>query len=378
MAGRSRRPVRPVLAGLGPVISDERDIAAKATGPALWLLDRAGAAGGVALTQTHALSRGLVREAAERWPGWWDAELFGPPHREADVRVLGELHAGLRRLRLVRRRGRRLHTTQRGLALAEQPGELLRVVAGDLGAGDPFAGAVAFEVVAELREHPHASHEQLTARALLRVHREGWAGPNGERPDEHGVSWTVSDVLSRGEAYGLVERHPDPSAHSLRSRGVALSSAGHLVFGAGPRDSRIMTVLIFDAQMLNVPGVSARVAVGAEQHLTALHDAIQEAFGWEDDHLYSFWLDNAFWGDRDSEITSPVVPDEAPRTADLPIAELDLQPGRQIAYVFDFGDEWRVRLTLQAVEPGDDGRYPRVLERTGQAPPQYASLDDED
>ena len=150
------------------------------------------------------------------------------------------------------------------------------------------------------------------------------------------------------------------------------------MFGAGPQDSRSMTVLIFDAQLLNVPGVSARVAVGAEQHLTALHDAIQEAFGWEDDHLYSFWLDNTFWGDSGSEITSPLVPDEAPRTADLPIAELDLQPGRQIAYVFDFGDEWRVRLTLQATEPGDGGRYPRVVERTGQAPPQYPAHDDED
>lgn len=139
-----------------------------------------------------------------------------------------------------------------------------------------------------------------------------------------------------------------------------------------------MTVLIFEAQLLNVRGVSARLAVGSEQHLTMLHDAIQEAFGWEDDHLYSFWLDNKFWGDRDSEITSPIVPDEAPRTADLPISELDLQPGRQIAYLFDFGDEWRVRLTLERVEPGDGGRYPRVIERTGQAPPQYPPLDDED
>ncbi len=360
------------------MISTERDTADTAAGPALWLLAQAGTPGGAALTQTHALSRGLVREAVERWPGWWDAELFGPPHREADLRVLGALHAGLRRLRLVRRRGRRLQTTQRGLALAEQPWELLRVLAGDLGAGDPFTETVAFEVVGELREQPHASHEQLTTRALRRVHREGWSGPGGERPDEREVSWTVGDVLCRGEAYGLIERHPDPSAHRLRSHELALTPAGRLVYGAGSQDSRAMTVLIFDAQLLDAPGVSARVAVGSEQYLTALHEAIQEAFGWLDDHIYSFWLDNTFWGDPGSEITSPAVPDEAPRTADLPIAELDLQPGRQIAYLFDFGDEWRVHLTLQAAEPGDGGRYPRVLERTGQAPPQYPALDDND
>jgi hypothetical protein len=46
--------------------------------------------------------------------------------------------------------------------------------------------------------------------------------------------------------------------------------------------------------------------------------------------------------------------------------------------VFDFGDEWRVRLTLRAPEPGDGGRYPRVIERTGQALPHYPALDEED
>ena len=137
-----------------------------------------------------------------------------------------------------------------------------------------------------------------------------------------------------------------------------------------------MTILIFDAELLNASGVSARLAVGSEQHLTALHDAIQEAFGWHDDHLYSFWLDNTFWGDEEAEITSPVERDEGARSADLPISELGLRPGQQLAYVFDFGDDWRVRLTLRGDEPGDAGRYPRVLQRTGQPPPQYPDPDE--
>lgn len=124
--GRSLEPARAIRAGHDSVISDERDTTAPTTpAPALWLLDMASAPGGAALTQAHALSRAVVREAAERWPGWWDADLFGVPHREADLRVLGEL-----------------------------------------------------------REQPHASHEPLTAPALRRVHREGWAGPDGERPGE--------------------------------------------------------------------------------------------------------------------------------------------------------------------------------------------------
>ena len=40
---------------------------------------------GIALTQTGALNRALVREVVELRPEWWDTALFGPPNREDDV-----------------------------------------------------------------------------------------------------------------------------------------------------------------------------------------------------------------------------------------------------------------------------------------------------
>jgi hypothetical protein len=129
------------------------------------------------------------------------------------------------------------------------------------------------------------------------------------------------------------------------------------------------TAVVFDAELVGARGVRARLAVLERQPLTALHDAIQEAFGWFDDHLYSFWLDGRFWGEQ--EVTSPVVPDEAERTADVPIAELDLRIGQRVAYVFDFGDEWRVRLTVRERATAA-GEHPRVLELRGVPPPQYA------
>lgn len=50
---------------------------------------------------------------------------------------------------------------------------------------------------------------------------------------------------------------------------------------------------------------------------------------------------------------------------------------QKVAHVFDFdfGDEWRVLLTVKERVEDDGGAYPRVLERHGEAPPQYA--DDE-
>lgn len=103
------------------------------------------------------------------------------------------------------------------------------------------------------------------------------------------------------------------------------------------------------------------------------YSAIQGPFGWLDDHLYYVWLYGAFWGDKEREFTDAGDPDEAPQTADVPLAELDLAVGANIAYVFGFGDEWRVRLTLREQTRADAGAYPRVLKRNGTAPLQYAT-----
>jgi len=345
------------------------DAIERSMAPARWLIGAA--VEGVPLTQTNALARAVVREAAERWPGWWDAELFGPPHREADLAVLVALHDGLKRLKLVRRRGRTLLATARGKRLVADPAALARALLDDLGGDDQFTEMVAITITRELATGIAREHADLVAPALKNAHRGGWHDGAGQRPDEREVSWVVSEVLCRGEAYGLIQRGADPSQPRFRTRGITLTAGARSLIGLDRATSRPMAVLVFDAELTNVRGVRARVAVGADQHLTTLHDAIQEAFGWYDDHLYSFWLDGKFWGDDEFEYTSPITPDEAPQTADVPLAELDLAVGVKIAYVFDFGDEWRVRLTLREQTDADGGGYPRVLERIGTAPPQY-------
>ncbi len=110
--------------------------------PALarWLLERA--IDGIALTQTGALNRALVREVAELRPQWWDADLFGPPNREDEVVPLGCLHDRLRDMRLLRRSGRRVVATARARALLAEPVELLDACANSLLAGDTFEAAV--------------------------------------------------------------------------------------------------------------------------------------------------------------------------------------------------------------------------------------------
>jgi hypothetical protein len=148
-----------------------------------------------------------------------------------------------------------------------------------------------------------------------------------------------------------------------------------MVLGRRRTDVAGHAVYVFDAELLNVDGVSATVAVAGHEHLTALHDAIQQAFSWENDHLYSFWLDGQFWGDAAAERVIPGAPDTDSKTADVPVDELRIKIGVGLAYVFDYGDEWRVMLTLRDRIHGSDA-IPRVSERRGTAPPQYPPLDD--
>jgi Plasmid pRiA4b ORF-3-like protein len=350
------------------------DLAAAATAPARWLLETA-SDGGIPLTQTYALTRVVVREAAGRWPGWWSAELFGVPHREADMALLEALREGLLRKRLVRRRGSKLLATARGRKLADDPIALLYELALDLGGGDLFTAMVANLVVDTLEEDAPSAHDHLVAPAHEAA-QWGWRDPDGNPPSERGVSWVVSDVLCRGEAYGLIERKPDPSRPKSWLALISFTPAARLVLGRRRSEAAGRSVLVFEAELLNVSGVSAKVAVAGHEHLTALHDVIQQAFNWENDHLYSFWLDGEFWGDAAAELVIPGAPDTESRTADVAVDELRLKAGARIAYLFDYGDEWRVMLTLRKRVNGGNG-MPRVAARRGTAPPQYPPLEDE-
>jgi hypothetical protein len=122
--------------------------------------------------------------------------------------------------------------------------------------------------------------------------------------------------------------------------------------------------------------VTRTLALPADKTLVALHQLIREAFAWDLGHLYSFWLDGAFWGGKESEYSAPFeLGERDAKSARVRIDRLGLKPGQRIAYIYDFGDEWRVSLTLRGLhEEGDTG----ILERHGEAPPQYPDHEDEE
>ncbi len=146
-------------------------------------------------------------------------------------------------------------------------------------------------------------------------------------------------------------------------------------------------VYVLKADLVGFSGAKRTIAVRSDQTLVSVHRALQAAFDWDDDHLYSFWLDGKFWSPAGDEYTHPWHAAEpnplsafaigaAPRSAEISLDRLELKEGQRIAYLFDFGDEWRVRLTVRLITADDGQPYPRLLESVGDAPPQYADYEE--
>lgn len=134
----------------------------------------------------------------------------------------------------------------------------------------------------------------------------------------------------------------------------------------------MVQTVVFDSELVGYRGVRRVIAVRDDLTLVDLHYALQSAFGWDDDHLYAFWMGGGFWAGADTHYASPCSDlGQGTRSAAIGLQRLGLAEGRRMTYVFDFGDEWRVRLRVSDVLADDPGPSPRLLAWEGAAPPQY-------
>lgn len=204
-----------------------------ATALARWLLTLG--CDEIALTKTGALSQAVVREAARRWPHWWNAELFGEPHREAEFVVLETLHVTLRHIKLMRRRAGRLLTTPRGRELLADPEGLFDVLVDDLWGQDPFRATIAGAVIETLDGEQAVGYLEASRAATTRIASGMWRDASGSAPTEDEVSWLAANFVRRAEACGVVGQHLAPDAPLERRLQLRLTAAGRRL--AGNRDN---------------------------------------------------------------------------------------------------------------------------------------------
>lgn len=123
------------------------------------------------------------------------------------------------------------------------------------------------------------------------------------------------------------------------------------------------------------PRVWRLLKVPSDLSLAELHVVLQAAMGWEDYHLYEFEVEDDVFGDPDS--LDGWEPDNF-HDADLyGLEDLDPEPGDELTYVYDFGDNWRHRIRVEEVPPAgadplgpDDPPAARVLDGARRCPPE--------
>ena len=110
------------------------------------------------------------------------------------------------------------------------------------------------------------------------------------------------------------------------------------------------------------------IVVSSEHTLEELHEAIQDAFAFDRDHLYAFFTDGKPWSN--AHVYAPEV-NEGPFSDQISIGDLGLYPGQLFLYIFDFGDEWQFKIEILDFNSEPGPPTPVILERKGKSPEQY-------
>lgn len=133
------------------------------------------------------------------------------------------------------------------------------------------------------------------------------------------------------------------------------------------------------------PSVVRTIEIRGDQTLEDLHEAIFAAFDRDDPHMYEFQFGKGPMDPNGPRYVLPVSADDdtgppvAGTVGETTIDSLGLKQGRAFGYWFDFGDDWHHQIDVTKVDAGPpSGKYPRVVSRVGDSPPQYADGDEED
>ena len=130
--------------------------------------------------------------------------------------------------------------------------------------------------------------------------------------------------------------------------------------------------------------ISRTIQIRGDQTLQMLHNAIFKAFSREEEHFHEFNFGKGPYDREGPRYTLPsamkdFMTDEV-TAGDVSKTTLDsigFKVGRAFGYWFDFGDDWRHEIRVEAIENAPPkGRFPKVIARVGESPPQYADPED--
>ena len=160
-----------------------------------------------------------------------------------------------------------------------------------------------------------------------------------------------------------------------------------------------MKTFIFKVKLKYDKRVWRKIEILGSQTLDHLHTAIQEAYGFDADHLYSYFMSGKAWDHSNFEYYHPEADPKIPinkkmRTMSsmirgsypeprLPatrvrIESLNLEPKQKFLYLFDYGDEWQFEVEFITEGTPQKTHYPRIIDSKGEAPEQYTDCDEKE
>ena len=118
------------------------------------------------------------------------------------------------------------------------------------------------------------------------------------------------------------------------------------------------------------------IRIGKQETLKTLHGAILDAFGFDDNHCYAFFMDDRYRSKTDVYYSNAIY-DGGPSECDATLRQLWLKKGNKFKFLFDFGANWWFQCrVLQELEEKTD--IPAVIKAVGAPPEQYPSWEDDD
>lgn len=131
--------------------------------------------------------------------------------------------------------------------------------------------------------------------------------------------------------------------------------------------------------------VSRTIEIQGERSLYDFHLKIQQAFEWDNDHMFSFFMSDELWDSENEYSADPLgehmvssFGDKSKPADEVEIGDFSLERGKSFKYLFDYGDKIIHTIHVINVYQGTDSKneLPKIIEKIGDSPPQYGSIEE--